>query len=119
MRILYIARRVPYPPDRGDKIATHNQLLHLTRRHEVAVACLADGEADLANVAPLAALAASVDAVPVRTGPAQLRALTAVMRGEPFTKAYFNEEALHRKIAERMNEKRFDAIIVYSSGVAQ
>ena len=43
MRILYLAQRVPYPPDRGDKILTHNQIRHLARNHDLAVACLAEG----------------------------------------------------------------------------
>jgi len=53
MRILFLAQRVPYPPDRGDKITTYHELRHLAARHEVAVACLADGEEDMANVSAL------------------------------------------------------------------
>ena len=53
MRILVLAQRVPFPPHRGDKIATYHYVRHLARRHEVAVACLADGKSDLDNVAGL------------------------------------------------------------------
>ena len=31
MRILYLCQRVPYPPNRGDKIATYHHIRHLTR----------------------------------------------------------------------------------------
>lgn len=119
MRILYVAQRVPYPPDRGDKITTCNEVRHLARNHEVAVACLADDEADMANVEPLAKLVASVDAVPLRSGAAKARALAAVALGKPFTVGYFNERQLHKKVAARAAEKPFDLAIVYSSGVAQ
>ena len=51
MRIFYICQRVPFPPDRGDKITTYNEIKHLARRHEVHVFCMADGVEDLANVA--------------------------------------------------------------------
>lgn len=119
MRILYIAQRVPYPPDRGDKITTYNEIRHLARSHEVAVACLADGEADLANVEPLASMVASVDAVPLHAGAARIRALAALALGGPFSVAYFNERLLHEKVAARAAKKPFDAVIVYSSGVAQ
>jgi polysaccharide biosynthesis protein PslH len=37
MRIYYVCRRVPFPPDRGDKIATFNEIRHLSARHEVHV----------------------------------------------------------------------------------
>jgi sugar transferase (PEP-CTERM/EpsH1 system associated) len=119
MRILYLAQRVPYPPDRGDKIRTYNEIRHLARRHEVAVACLADGPEDLDNVAGLAGLASSVDAVPLSRRRARLRALAALASGGPLTVAYFNERELHRRVAARMAATPFDAVVVYSSGVAQ
>jgi sugar transferase (PEP-CTERM/EpsH1 system associated) len=119
MRILYLAQRVPYPPDRGDKITTYHEICHLAQRHEVAVACLADGAADLVNVAALADLATSVDAVVLRPRAARLRALIALATGQPFTVAYFNERELHARLAARMRAERFDAVVVYSSGMAQ
>ena len=50
MRIFFVCRRVPFPPDRGDKIATFNEIRHLSARHEVHVFCLGDGAGDLANI---------------------------------------------------------------------
>lgn len=119
MRILYLAQRVPYPPDRGDKITTYREIAYLARRHEVSVACLADGSEDLQNVAGLKPLTVSVDAVPLRRTPARLRALAALASRTPLTVAYFNERALHARVANRMAAGRFDAIVVYSSGMAQ
>jgi sugar transferase (PEP-CTERM/EpsH1 system associated) len=119
MRILFLAQRVPYPPDRGDKITTFHQIRHLAKRHEVAVACLADGPEDMDNIRGLDGLASSVDAVPVSRRRARLRALFALATGGPLTVAYFNERELHRRVAARMEATPFDAIVAYSSGVAQ
>jgi sugar transferase (PEP-CTERM/EpsH1 system associated) len=121
-RILYLTQRVPYPPDRGDKIKTYNEIRHLARDHEVAVACLADGPEDLDNTAGLAPFVSSIDAVPLARGRARLRALAALARGGPLTVAYFNERELHRRVAALMSARTanpFDAIVVYSSGMAQ
>ncbi len=119
MRILFLAQRVPYPPDRGDKIPTYNQLRHLAELHEVAVACLADGEEDLANIAGLKSLATSVDAVAVRPLRARLRALAALRSRTPCTVAYFNERGLHEQVGNRMRREHFDVILVNSSQMAQ
>ena len=54
-----------FPPDRGDKIATYNQVRHLSRAHEVHVFCTADSTADMENVVGAEKFAASVTAVPV------------------------------------------------------
>lgn len=92
---------------------------HLARRHEVAVACLADGKADLDNVAGLAPLAQSVDAVVCSPTRRRARALSALATGRPLTVAYFDEPELHARVRDRLAAERFDAALVYGSGVAQ
>lgn len=119
MRILYLAQRVPYPPNRGDKITTYHTIRHLARRHEVAVACLADGEEDLSNLAGLQPLTSSIDAVLLSPVKARLRALGALAAGEPFTRGYFGEPELRARVRARLATGRFDAVIPYGSGVAQ
>jgi sugar transferase (PEP-CTERM/EpsH1 system associated) len=119
MRLLYVAQRVPYPPNRGDKITTYHEILHLAGKHAVSVACLAEDRDDLDNVKDLAQIAASVDAVPLSRQRARGRALCALPSGKSLTVAYFGEPELHRRVADVMSERRIDAIIVYSSGVAQ
>ena len=42
-----ICRRVPFPPDRGDKMAALNGFRHLAARHEMHVFCLGDRMQDL------------------------------------------------------------------------
>ena len=64
MRIFFDCRRVPFPPDRGDKIPTFNQIRHLAERHEVHVFCLGDGTADLDNISGLAQFAEHFPQVP-------------------------------------------------------
>lgn len=44
--LLFLAHRVPFPPDRGDKIRSYNILKHLAERHRVHLAAFADDEAD-------------------------------------------------------------------------
>ena len=78
MRIFLVCQRVPFPPDRGDKITTFNELRHLCAEHEVHVFCLADGEQDLENVPGALRYARSVTAVPRSASLAWPRALRAV-----------------------------------------
>ncbi|WP_454883642.1 TIGR03087 family PEP-CTERM/XrtA system glycosyltransferase [Sphingomonas oryzagri] len=44
--LLFLAHRVPFPPDRGDKMRSFNILKHLAERHRVHLAAFADDEAD-------------------------------------------------------------------------
>ncbi|MDE2335253.1 MAG: TIGR03087 family PEP-CTERM/XrtA system glycosyltransferase [Rhodospirillales bacterium] len=119
MRIFFLAQRVPFPPDRGDKITTANEVRHLARSHEVHVFCLADGPEDAAQAEPLRRIVASVTAVPVAAWPARLRATGALLAGRSLTVAMLDEAPLRRAVAAAAEAMPPDLIFVYSSNVAQ
>jgi polysaccharide biosynthesis protein PslH len=119
MRIFFISQRVPFPPDRGDKITTFNEIRHLSTKHEVHVFCLADGRRDLDNIPGLRRYAQSVTAVPVIVWTSKLRALKAMFAGGPLSVAAFNETKLHNAIGRKFAELRPDLIMIYSCNVAQ
>jgi sugar transferase (PEP-CTERM/EpsH1 system associated) len=119
MRIFFVCRRVPFPPDRGDKIATFNQIRHLSAQHEVHVFCLGDGDRDLDNIAGLSDYAKSVTAVPVGGLTMKLRMLKGLIGDQPLSVAALDEAKLHAAIRQKFSELRPDLIIVYSSNVAQ
>ena len=51
--LLFLAHRIPYPPDRGDKIRSWHVLQHLGRFATVHLACFADDETDAAHLPAL------------------------------------------------------------------
>ena len=119
MRILFIAQRVPFPPDRGDKITTYNEIKYLSRNHEVEVLCLADGRKDLENVEGLKKIASKVYAEVLHPIPAKIRSLISLILPIPFSILYFHNRTLHKIAIKRHETNPFDAVIVYSSSVAQ
>ena len=119
MRIFFVCQRVPFPPDRGDKITTFNEIRHLSKAHEVHVFCLGDGSRDLDNVPGLRDYAQSVTAVPVIGWKSKSRALKALFTGEPLSVAAFNEGKLHAAIRRKFAKLQPDLIMVYSCNVAQ
>jgi sugar transferase (PEP-CTERM/EpsH1 system associated) len=119
MRIFFVCQRVPFPPDRGDKIVTFHEIRHLAQHHEVHVFCLADGGADLGNVPDLRRYAASVTAVAVGKARSRLRALAALVRGRALSVAAYRENRLHREIARQCNALNPDLVVVFSGNVAQ
>ena len=119
MRIFFVCQRVPFPPDRGDKITTFNEVRHLSRHHEVHVFCLADGAEDLGNVPGLLQYAKSVTAVPAHPLMGKLRAAKALVTGAPLSVAAFDESNLHTAIKRKFAELKPDLMFVYSCNVAQ
>ncbi len=119
MRIFFVCQRVPYPPDRGDKITTFNEIRHLAKAHEVHVFCLGDGARDLDNIPGLSAYAKSVTAVPVSGTASRLRALGALIAGKPLSVAAFDQPSLHQAIRRQFAALRPDLIIAFSCNAAQ
>ncbi len=119
MKILMIAPRLPYPPDKGEKIRTFNELRYLARRHELWCACLTDDAADVQHVEALRQLCRDVAVFPLRRAPAMLRALLGLAAGGTFTEGYFRSGRLAATIARWSAQVGFDAVLAFSSSVAR
>ena len=44
--LLFLAHRIPYPPDKGDKIRSWHLLRHLAARYRVHLGCFVDDAQD-------------------------------------------------------------------------
>jgi len=119
VRILYLCHRIPFPPDKGDKIRSFHQIRHLGRSHEVHVACLVDDPADRAHVEPLRRHCAGVDAPFQSRGIGKAKALLALVTGRPLSVAAFDSPELSRAVSERLRAGWPDAIVVFSSAMGQ
>lgn len=118
MKVLYICHRIPYPPDKGDKIRSFHQVEELSRRHSVHLACLVDAKEDWPHVQTLRDRCASVDvAYRDRLG-SLVRAGTALLTGKSLSVAAFQSGSLRKAIEERLERDPPDAILVFSSSMA-
>lgn len=122
MRILYLAHRTPFPPNKGDKIRSFHELRGLAERgHEVHLLAFADDPRDLRpeNRAALAQICATIGIRPLNRRVAMLKALASLLRGDPFTLGYFSSRAMRRDVDRLLADVRPRAIVVYSSSMAQ
>jgi polysaccharide biosynthesis protein PslH len=109
--ILYLVHRMPYPPDKGDKVRSYHLLKHLVQRHRVHLGTFIDDPADAAHLPALRKLCASVHAVPLH--PRRSRLAT----GEALTLPYYRSASLQTWVRERAHA--VDAALVFSSCMAQ
>src|SRR5205085_2664145 len=89
LRVVALTHRVPFPPDKGDKIRTFHLLSRLAKRAEVHLACFADPPEDLRHVERLKEVFASVTVVPLRMGVQKLLALPYLATTQPLTLPIF------------------------------
>lgn len=119
MKILFLTQRVPYPPNKGDKLRAYNIIKYLSKKHSVSLACLADSVKDLDYAFDLKKICISVDIVLLDTFWSKLRSLFCLLSTLPFTLAYFYSPKLKRIVNERLKKEKFDLIFIYSSSMAQ
>jgi sugar transferase (PEP-CTERM/EpsH1 system associated) len=119
MKILYLCQRVPYPPNKGEKIRAYHHLTELARRHEIHLLCLADSRADLEYVTFLRERCASVDVVYHSPYAAGMLALGALASSRPLSVAAFDSRAFRGLVGDRLRDVRPDLIYAYSSAMAQ
>lgn len=116
--ILFLAHRMPFPPDRGDKIRSCHVLRHIAALAPVHVACFADDEADLAHEPELSTVAKSHCLVR-RTRSLPVAGIEALLTGKPVSLTAFADKALHTYIAHLLAERPVSAIYVFSGQMAQ
>ncbi|MCK9542278.1 MAG: TIGR03087 family PEP-CTERM/XrtA system glycosyltransferase [Novosphingobium sp.] len=116
--ILFLAHRIPFPPDRGDKIRSHHVLRGLAALAPVHVATFADDSHDLAQEAELAAVARSYCLIRRRKHEA-VAGVQALLGGRPVSLDAFHHRALARYVETLLKTRPISAIYVFSGQMGQ
>jgi len=117
--LLYLVHRIPYPPNKGDKLRSYHILKHLAARHRVFLGTFVDDPDDLPHVATLRSLCADLRVVELDPRLARLRSVSGFAANEPLSVAYYRNAALARWVATTLRDQAIDACIVFSSAMAQ
>jgi sugar transferase (PEP-CTERM/EpsH1 system associated) len=115
--ILFLAHRVPFPPDRGDKIRSFHMLRHLAARGRVHLAAFADDPRDM-DRPELAAFTAS-RAIVRRTKTQLVAGVQALASSRPLSLTAFDHAAMRRAVGEVLAREDIEAIFVFSNQMAQ
>lgn len=120
MKILYLAHRIPYPPDKGDKIRSYHVLSHLSRLGDVDLLAHVDDPRDLRHRQILADCCRRVELFPIHPGISRLKAMLAVLRpGMPLSVAFMARRVVAARVRELLETEDYDLIVAFSSQVAR
>ncbi len=116
--ILFLAHRIPWPADRGDKIRSYHLLQHLAQLAPVHVGAFADDDRDLGFVDEMIPNFASVYAEK-RTKPQWRAGIEALVTGQPVSVKSFASAAMARWVDETIAARPISHIFVFSGQMAQ
>ena len=116
--LLFLAHRLPYPPDKGDKVRSYHLLRHLAARHRVFVGTFVDDPDDERHLPALQQMCAGLQACRLHPRRARLASLAGLLDGQPLTLHHYRSAELQRWVDRCIDEQEIDAAVVFSSAMA-
>ena len=117
--LLYLVHRLPYPPNKGDKVRSYHLLRHLAARHRVFLGTFIDDPDDTRHVPTLKELCAEVHAEPLDPRMARVKSLSGLLSGEALTLPYYRNANLVAWVERVRRDQKLDAAVVFSGAMAQ
>ena len=117
MRILFIAHRLPYAPNRGDRIRAYHLLREMARWADVDVCALVHDDEEASHTGDLLGFVKSVTVARVPRRRNWLRAALALPSSTPLTHALLETPELGAAIDGIAARTRPDAVLCFCTGV--
>jgi len=117
--LLYLTHRIPYPPNKGDKIRSYHLLKFLSERYRVYLGTFIDAEEDWQYVENVKKLC--VDTCLVRLDPkmAKLRCFEGFITDKPLTLPYYYDNTLKKWIDNTLETQSITKVVAFSAAMAQ
>jgi len=118
LNILFISQRVPYPPNKGEKIRTFNQIRYLSNNHKVSICAPLEQSEDINYFQTLSTDHCESVSYHGLTNKA-FRLIKGLLTGKALSVANFHSKKLQSKFDALLVEKDFDTVICTSSAMAE
>jgi sugar transferase (PEP-CTERM/EpsH1 system associated) len=117
--LLLLIHRIPYPPNKGDKIRSYHLLKHLAQHYRVHLGTFVDDPDDWQHVPHVQAMCASSHFASLKPLRARVRSLGALLFNRSLSLDYYRDAGLGAWTAATMKAHDISRIVVFSSAMAQ
>lgn len=117
--LLFLVHRIPFPPNKGDKVRSFHLLRCLSRHYRIWLGTFVDDPGDWAHLDVLRQFCADVCCLPLQPGRARMRSLGGLGRGEPLTLPYYRDAKLQAWVDRVVAERKIERVLLFSSAMAQ
>lgn len=117
--LLLLSHRIPYPPDKGDKIRSYHLLRYLSEHYSVHLGTFIDDVNDLQYRSQVESFCVSTKFVQINPRWRRLFSLTAIFGNEPLSNRFYSSKCLQKWVNSCVRENRNIPVVLFSSTVAQ
>jgi sugar transferase (PEP-CTERM/EpsH1 system associated) len=119
MRVLFLTHRLPYAPDRGDRIRAIHILRSLCEYADVDLLSLVHDDDEAAHVNEVTKLGVRVTVARVRRVRNLVRAVVALVGRRPLTHVLLDAPGINATLRKLCDARRFDVVLAFCSGMAR
>ena len=116
-RLLMLTHRLPYPPDRGDRIRSYHLLRELSPYYRITLASVTDQPPEASSLSALSALTERMVWRRVSRLGSRRRAAAALLRGRAATASAFYHGGMARELVKAHRAQPFDAVLTFCTGM--
>src|ERR1051326_2518411 len=117
MRVLYLTHRLPYAPNRGDRIRAYHTLQALRNHAKVDLLSLVHDAEEAAMSETLRSLVETVTVAPVHAIRNLIAGAFGLLTSEPLTHTLLDSSLINRRLRELLADHRPDVVLAFGSGM--
>ena len=118
-KILFLSHRIPYPPNKGDKIRSYHLLEHLAKQHQLYLGAFIDHDDDWKYVDKLENICKLTYFSKLKPLQSKIKSFLGLVKNEPLTLPYYYSREMQRWIDDVINAENITTVFVFSSAMAQ
>jgi sugar transferase (PEP-CTERM/EpsH1 system associated) len=117
--LLYLVHRLPYPPNKGDKITSFNILKYLSSRYNVYLGCFVDDSQDSQYIPVVKKYCADICAVQLNPLYRKVLSLQGLLTNEALSLPYYKSKKLQVWVDSLIQAQTIDGAFILSGAMAQ
>ncbi len=117
--MLFLSQRIPYPPNKGDKIRSFNILKHFSKDFRIHLGCFIDDPADWEHLPKLKEYCVDSCVVPLNKVLSRARSFSAFLSNAPLNLPYFHSPLLREWTVKTLSKNKPQVAFAFSSQMAQ
>ena len=117
--LLLLIHRIPYPPNKGDKIRSYHLLKHLALHYKVHLATFVDDPDDWQHVPKVQAMCTTSHFSKLGWLGGRMRSLVGLISGRSLSYDFYRDAGMQAWVDRTMSAHKIDRVMVFSSPMAQ
>lgn len=118
-KLLFLAHRIPYPPNKGDKIRSYNILKYLAKDYQIHLGAFIDDPHDWRYEKDVSQYCEDVRLVGLNPIIAKLKCTKGLLTGNALSIPYYSNSKMQEWVRQKLENEEIKTVFVFSSAMAQ